>query len=84
MIIKFFGSFYFFNCNNELLIELGDLIIIYYVVCFCVNVVGRKGFSVYKSVFYGLVGEVFVYFVRRVNENKDVIKRIELERLFLN
>lgn len=37
----------------------------------------------YKLVFYGFVGEVFVYFGRRVIENRDVIKRIEKERFFL-
>ena len=83
MIIKLSGSFYSPNCNNESPIELGDLTITHYVVCFFVNVVGRKGFSVYKSVPYGPVGEALAYLARRANENKDVIKRTELERSLL-
>lgn len=44
---------------------------------------GQKGFSVYKSVPYGPVGEALAYLARRANENKDVIKRTELERSLL-
>lgn len=44
---------------------------------------GQKGFSVYKSVPYGPVGEALAYLARRANENKDVIKRTEKERSLL-
>lgn len=84
MIIKLSGSFYSPNCNNDSPIELGDLTITHYIVCFLSNyVVGQKGFSVYKSVPYGPVGEALAYLARRANENKDVIKRTELERSLL-
>ena len=48
-----------------------------------VNVVGKKGFSVYKSVPYGPVGEALAYLARRATENKDVVKRTEKERSLL-
>ena len=48
-----------------------------------VNDVGKKGFSVYKSVPYGPVGEALAYLARRATENKDVIKRTEKERSLL-
>lgn len=83
MKITLSGSFYSPNCNNKSPIELGDLTTIHYVVCFFVNVVGQKGFSVYKSVPYGPVGEALAYLARRANENKDVIKRTEKERSLL-
>jgi len=47
------------------------------------NVVGQKGFRVYKSVPYGPVGEALAYLARRAIENKDVIKRSEKERSLL-
>ena len=48
-----------------------------------VNVVGQKGFNVYKSVPYGPVGEALAYLGRRATENRDVIKRTEKERSLL-
>lgn len=44
---------------------------------------GQQGFSVYKSVPYGPVGEALDYLGRRAMENKDVIKRTENERSLL-
>ncbi|XP_078361010.1 hydroxyproline dehydrogenase-like isoform X1 [Oculina patagonica] len=44
---------------------------------------GQKGFSVYKSVPYGPVGEALAYLGRRATENRDVIKRTEKERSLL-
>lgn len=46
-------------------------------------VVGQKGFSVYKSVPYGPVGEALAYLGRRATENRDVVKRTEKERSLL-
>ena len=51
--------------------------------CLFFNVVGQKGFRVYKSVPYGPVGEALAYLARRATENKDVIKRTEKERSLL-
>ena len=44
---------------------------------------GQKGFSVYKSVPYGPVGEALAYLARRASENRDVIQRTEKERSLL-
>ncbi|CAH3175993.1 unnamed protein product [Porites evermanni] len=44
---------------------------------------GQKGFSVYKSVPYGPVGEALAYLARRATENRDVIQRTEKERSLL-
>lgn len=52
-------------------------------ICLFFNVVGQKGFSVYKSVPYGPVGEALAYLARRATENKDVVKRTEKERSLL-
>lgn len=78
MVIKLSGSFYSPNCNNESPTELLTTLFVVFV-----NVVGQKGFSVYKSVPYGPVGEALAYLARRANENKDVVKRTEKERSLL-
>lgn len=83
MVIKLSCSFYSPNCNKESPVELGDLTTTLYIVYFVVNVVGQKGFSVYKSVPYGPVGEALAYLARRANENRDVVKRTEKERSLL-
>ena len=48
-----------------------------------VFLLGQKGFSVYKSVPYGPVGEALAYLARRASENRDVIQRTEKERSLL-
>lgn len=48
-----------------------------------VFLLGQKGFSVYKSVPYGPVGEALAYLARRATENRDVIQRTEKERSLL-
>lgn len=52
----------------------------FWCVCF---LLGQKGFSVYKSVPYGPVGEALAYLARRASENRDVIQRTEKERSLL-
>ncbi|XP_068750204.1 hydroxyproline dehydrogenase-like isoform X1 [Montipora capricornis] len=44
---------------------------------------GQNGYSVYKSVPYGPVGETLAYLGRRATENRDVITRTENERSLL-
>ena len=77
MLIKLSGSFPSLEYKSERQTQL-NLICLFFA-----NGVGKKGFSVYKSVPYGPVGEALAYLARRATENKDVIKRTEKERSLL-